>query len=142
MSSNVKIINASAMPPQKVSIGTNNPMMAGKLTQQQNTALQMALTKTGGSVPVVKVPPVPVGSGDSTQANYTKLTNLSQQQAGNAVYDKAQSAGDTAAIAQQQNRIYNSGGGKKRKSRRYKKSTRRYKRTIRRHKRYTRRHKY
>lgn len=124
---NQKMIAASAMPPQTISpfpAGASSPMMAGKLAGEQQTAAQMALIgKSGGkrskkiiggntsSVPVVQVPPVPVGAPNPslTQGNYQKLTELAQQQAGNAVYDKAQTTGQTAAISAQQNKLYSGG---------------------------------
>lgn len=118
MSSNVKMINAGAMPKQVITVGTNSPMMAGQMAQEQNTKMHMALIgKSGGSaqVPVVKVPPVPISASSSTQANYTKLTELTQQQAGNSVYDKAQTPVDTVRISQQQNKLYS--GGKRRRRR-------------------------
>jgi hypothetical protein len=118
MSSNVKMINAGAMPKQVITAGTNSPMMAGQIAQEQNTKMHMALIgKSGGSaqVPVVKVPAVSVGAGGSTQANYIELTKLTQKNAIDKSYDNAQTPNDTAKISQQLNKLYS--GGKRRRRR-------------------------
>lgn len=151
---NQKMIAASAMPAQTISpfpAGANSPMMAGKLAGEQQTAAQMALIgKSGGkrskkiiggntsSVPVVQVPPVPVGAPNPslTQGNYQQLTELAQQQAGNAVYDKAQTTGQTAAISAQQNKLYS--GGRHKRSRHKRSRNERSKRTKKYRSKYTR----
>jgi hypothetical protein len=124
-----------AMPP-----GSKGPMDAGLKMQQQQTAGQMALIgKSGGSkrrkrcfkggattLPVVRVPPVvqvpPVQAGaanqDATAASFKSLTALSQQQAGQAVFDSAKTPSQTAALQAQQQALYKSGGSKSKSKKR------------------------
>jgi hypothetical protein len=73
----------------------------------------------GGDAPVVQVPSVPSSAVDpaATGANYTGLTQLSQQQANQAVYDSAKDPSQTAAIQQQQQALYKGGSRKGRKGR-------------------------
>lgn len=112
-----------AMPP-----GSKGPMDAGLKMQQQQTSGQMALIgKSGGSkrrrrrfkggatiTPVVQVPPVQAGAANqsATAASFKSLTALSQQQAGQAVFDSAKTPSQTAALQTQQQALYKSGGSK------------------------------
>jgi hypothetical protein len=125
----------STMPQQQVGAlpsGSKGPMDAGLKMQQQQTASQMALIgKSGGSkrrrrrfkggattasstAPVVQVPPVQAGvaNQDATAASFKSLTALSQQQAGQAVFDSAKTPSQTAALQTQQQALYKSGGSK------------------------------
>lgn len=132
--SNPPMIKSTAMPQQTVTAmppGSKGPMDAGIKMQQQQTDSQMALVgKSGGSkrrrrrfkggatttpaAPVVVVPPVQSGAAnpDATAASYKSLTALSQQQAGQAVFDSAKDPSQTAALQAQQQALYKSGGSK------------------------------
>ena len=74
----------------------------------------------GGDAPVVQVPSVPSSAVDpaATGANYTGLTQLSQQQANQAVYDSAKDPSQTAAIQQQQQALYKGGSRKGKRGKR------------------------
>lgn len=123
---NDQIIQPGAMPAQTAKplpAGATSPMNAGYIKSQQQAAQQTALIgtgKTGGSGKRIRggaasilVPAVPAGTvdGESTQANYTKITTLAQTGSANSVYDNASSQAQTAQIAANQNQIYK--GGKK-----------------------------
>jgi len=125
MSNQSNVIQAGAMPAQTVQplpAGATSPMNAGYMKSQQQAAQQSALIgsgKTGGSrkkiqggAASVQVPPVPAGAinPSSTQANYSKITNLAQTGAANSAYDQSGSAAQTAQIAAQQQALYQSGG--------------------------------
>lgn len=132
---NSPMIKSTAMPQQTVATippGSKGPMDAGLKMQQQQTAGQMALIgKSGGSkrrrrrfkggattvAPVVQVPPVAAGAAnqDATAASFKSLTALSQQQAGQAVFDSAKTPSQTAALQTQQQALYKSGGSKSKK---------------------------
>jgi hypothetical protein len=128
------VIQPTAMPAQTAKPlppGATSPMNAGIIKSQQQAQQQTALIgsgKTGGSRKKIKggasvlVPAVPAGTIDAgaTQANYSKITNLAQTGAANAVYDQSGSAAQTAQIAAQQQALYQSGGKKKSKKRRSK----------------------
>jgi hypothetical protein len=129
------MIKSTAMPQQTVTAmppGSKGPMDAGLKMQQQQTSGQMALIgKSGGSkrrrrrfkggalttAPVVQVPPVAAGAAnqDATAASFKSLTALSQQQAGQAVFDSAKTPSQTAALQTQQQALYKSGGSKSKK---------------------------
>ena len=129
----------SAMPQQYLKPyppGATSYMNAGIVTQNNQAELQNALTTggfkqkhriiKGGAVatnasPVVLVPSVPSGTvnPDATGENYKAISILAQQQAGDAIYDTAQTSGDTALIQQQQQY---KGGRRRRKSRKGRKS--------------------
>jgi hypothetical protein len=139
MSNQPTMIQSTAMPTQVLPTmppGSKGIMDAGVKQQQIQTQSQMALIgKTGGSkqmkggkhraymmggnAPVVQVPPVPSGTVNpqATGVNYKGLTELAQQQAGQAVYDTAKTPAQTASIAAQQQAVYN---GKTGGSRKYK----------------------
>ena len=131
---NSPMIKSTAMPQQTVTAmppGSKGPMDAGLKMQQQQTSGQMALIgKSGGSkrrrrrfkggtttAPVVQVPPVAAGAAnqDATAASFKSLTALSQQQAGQAVFDSAKTPSQTAALQTQQQALYKSGGSKSKK---------------------------
>ena len=132
---NSPMIKSTAMPQQTVTAmppGSKGPMDAGLKMQQQQTSGQMALIgKSGGSkrrrrrfkggawttAPVVQVPPVQAGAAnqDATAASFKSLTALSQQQAGQAVFDSAKTPSQTAALQTQQQALYKSGGSKSKK---------------------------
>ena len=131
---NSPMIKSTAMPQQTVTAmppGSKGPMDAGLKMQQQQTSGQMALIgKSGGSkrrrrrfkggtttAPVVQVPPVAAGAAnqDATAASFKSLTALSQQQAGQAVFDSAKTPSQTAALQTQQPALYKSGGSKSKK---------------------------
>jgi hypothetical protein len=136
--SNPSMIKSTAMPQQTVTAmppGSKGPMDAGIKMQQQQTDSQMALVgKSGGSkrrkrrfkggattaAPVVLVPPVQSGAAnpDATAASYKSLTALSQQQAGQAVFDSAKDPSQTAALQAQQQALYKSGGSKSKSKKR------------------------
>lgn len=131
----------SAMPPQKVTpleAGATSPGNSALIAANKDVENHMALIgKSGGSnkrsnrrqlkggasgvassaAPVVQVPSVPGGAvnPEATGANYKALAEVSQQQAGQAVFDTAQNPGDTAKIASEQQAMYK-GGSKKRTS--------------------------
>ena len=132
------MIKSTAMPQQTVTAmppGSKGPMDAGLKMQQQQTSGQMALIgKSGGSkrrrrrfkggstttsatAPVVQVPPVQAGAANqsATAASFKSLTALSQQQAGQAVFDSAKTPSQTAALQTQQQALYKSGGSKSKK---------------------------
>ena len=128
---NSPMIKSTAMPQQTVTAmppGSKGPMDAGLKMQQQQTSGQMALIgKSGGSkrrrrrfkggsttAPVIQVPPVAAGAAnqDATAASFKSLTALSQQQAGQAVFDSAKTPSQTAALQTQQQALYKSGGSK------------------------------
>lgn len=134
---NSPMIKSSAMPQQTVTAmppGSKGPMDAGLKMQQQQTSGQMALIgKSGGSkrrrrrfkggattAPVVQVPPVAAGAAnqDATAASFKSLTALSQQQAGQAVFDSAKTPSQTAALQTQQQALYKSGGSKSKSKKR------------------------
>ena len=135
------VIQPTAMPAQTAKPlppGATSPMNAGIIKSQQQAQQQTALIgsgKTGGSRKKIKggasvlVPAVPAGTIDAgaTQANYSKITNLAQTGAANAVYDQSGSAAQTAQIAAQQQALYQSGGKKKSKKRRSKYMKRKHK---------------
>ena len=128
MSNQPNMIQSNAMPQQVLTTmppGSKGPMDAGVKMQQQQTDNQMALIGkkggsryrskyNGGAAPVVQVPPVTAGVPHSSQTgdNYKGLTELAQQQQTQAVFDKAQNPGDTAALQAQQQAMYK--GGNKR----------------------------
>ena len=147
------MVSNSAMPTQELipyPPGATSPMTAGIITQNKQAELQNSLTKggfkkkrrcmRGGAVatnasPVVMVPSVPSGtvSPDATGANYKAISELAQQQATDAVYDKAQTPGDTALIQQQQQQQYKGGRRRsRRKSRRNRRKSRKNRRKSRR----------
>ncbi len=133
------IISSTAMPQQQIPAypaGANSPKTAGIMLQQQQNLNQMALIgkaggskvkrkhrKTmrkykGGNPPVVKVPTVPAGAVNPQQTgnNYKQLTELSQQQAGQSVYDNTKTQSQVAGVAAQQQSLYSGKtGGSKRK---------------------------
>ena len=131
----------SAMPQQYLKPyppGATSYMNAGIVTQNNQAELQNALTTggfkqkhriiKGGAVatnasPVVLVPSVPSGTvnPDATGENYKLISILAQQQAGDAIYDTAQTSVDTASLQQQQQQQYK-GGRRRRKSRKGRKS--------------------
>ena len=138
---NSPMIKSTAMPQQTVTAmppGSKGPMDAGLKMQQQQTSGQMALIgKSGGSkrrrrrfkggattasstAPVVQVPPVAAGAAnqDATAASFKSLTALSQQQAGQAVFDSAKTPSQTAALQTQQQALYKSGGSKSKSKKR------------------------
>ena len=135
---NPPMIKSTAMPQQTVATippGSKGPMDAGLKMQQQQTAGQMALIgKSGGSkrrrrrfkggalttTPVVQVPPVQAGVANqsATAASFKSLTALSQQQAGQAVFDSAKTPSQTAALQTQQQALYKSGGSKSKSKKR------------------------
>ena len=143
------MVSNSAMPTQELipyPPGATSPMTAGIITQNKQAELQNSLTKggfkkkrrcmRGGAVatnasPVVQVPSVPSGTvnPDATGANYKAISELAQQQATDAVYDKAQTPGDTALIQQQQQQQYKGGRRRsRRKSRRNRRKSRKNRR--------------
>ena len=73
-----------------------------------------------GQTPVVVVPPVQAGTVNPAQTvgNYTALTRVSQQQAGQSIYDTAKTPGDTAALQAQDQALHKVGGSRKRKRKR------------------------
>ena len=140
---NSPMIKSTAMPQQTVTAmppGSKGPMDAGLKMQQQQTSGQMALIgKSGGSkrrrrrfkggattAPVVQVPPVAAGAAnqDATAASFKSLTALSQQQAGQAVFDSAKTPSQTAALQTQQQALYKSGGSKSKSKKRGKRGKR------------------
>ena len=141
---NSPMIKSTAMPQQTVTAmppGSKGPMHAGLKMQQQQTSGQMALIgKSGGSkrrrrrfkggalttAPVVVVPPVQAGAAnqDATAASFKSLTALSQQQAGQAVFDSAKTPSQTAALQTQQQALYKSGGSKSKSKKRGKRGKR------------------
>jgi len=72
-----------------------------------------------GGATSVTVPAVPSGTvnQDQTSGNYKGLTELAQKQQTQAVYDSATSPSQTAAIQQQQDSLYKSGGARARSKR-------------------------
>jgi hypothetical protein len=129
--SNSNIVQASAMPKQELAPlqpGANSPGQSAAMLQQQQINKQMALTgKTGGKrvktgsfhlkggvPPNVEVPNPPPGSVNpqQTQGNYTQLTALAQQQQQQSTYDNAKTPAETAALQSQNNKVYNSTGGR------------------------------
>jgi len=117
MSNQPGMIKSNAMPEQVLPTmppGSKGPMDAGIKMQQQQTANQMALIGKKGGAAVVQVPPVSSGAvnPEATGNNYKGLTELAQQQQTQAVFDKAQNPGDTAALQAQQQAMYK--GGNKR----------------------------
>ena len=143
----MNLSNNSAMPPQDFKPyppGANSIRTAAITTQNNQQELQNSLTNNtkggfkkkhriikGGATslatnasPVVQVPSVPSGTvnPDATGGNYKAISILAQQQAADAVYDTAQSSGDTALIQQQQQQQQYKGGRRRRKSRKGRKS--------------------
>jgi len=137
--SNQNIIQSTSMPRQEIPAmppGSKSLMDAGIKMQQQQDANQMALIgKSGGSRykrrrsrskknrrsrrfimggSVIQVPPVPTGTpnASATGSNYKGLTELTEQQASQSVFDTAQTPAQTASIAAQQ-QTGKSGGSRK-----------------------------
>ena len=138
----MNLSNKSAMPPQDFKPyppGANSIRTAAIITQNNQQELQNALTNNtkggfkqkhriikGGATspttnasPVILVPSVPSGTvnPDATGENYKAISILAQQQAADAIYDTAQTSGDTALIQQQYK-----GGRRRRKGRKSRKS--------------------
>ena len=148
------MVSNSAMPAQELipyPPGATSPMTAGIITQNTQAELQNSLTKggfkkkrrcmRGGAVatnasPVVQVPSVPSGTVNpaATEGNYKAISILAQQQATDAVYDTAQTDGDTALIQQQQQQQY-TGGRRRRKSRKSRRKSRKNRRKSRKNRR-------
>jgi hypothetical protein len=126
-------IPANAVPKQEVqplAPGAISPGQSAYINSQQQLATQRALTgKTGGktgkkrggaSQPEIVVPTPPPGpTAAASQANYTGLTALAQQQQQQATFDSAKTPAQTAALQAQNNQMYK-GGSRKYSRRRYK----------------------
>lgn len=119
-----KIIQPTSMPAQQIlplPPGATSIYSAGLIKGQEQTNSQMALIgkiggrrpKKKGGAPLVQVPAPPAGTlnPELTSANYKDITQLSQIQTQQAVYDNAKTPTQTAIISANQNTLYK--GGKK-----------------------------
>ena len=151
----MNLSNNSAMPRQELNSypeGAYSARSASIVTQNNQAELQNALIGKGGTKkkyrimrggavatnasPVVLVPSVPSGTvnPDATGENYKAISILAQQQAEDAIYDTAQTSGDTALIQQQQQQQY-TGGRRRRKSRKSRRKSRKNRRKSRKNRR-------
>jgi len=113
------MIQSSAMPPQSKNTlqpGATSPMNSAYIASQQQTKAQMNLIGSSkGGAPTVQVPPVSSSSPNpgQTSDNYKDLTQLAQTQQTQSAFDNAKTPQQTAAIQQQQQALYKSGGSKR-----------------------------
>jgi hypothetical protein len=117
------VIQPTSMPPQQVPPlppGATSIYNAGLIKGQEQTNSQMTLIgKSGGrrmnyrrgGAPLVQVPSPPAGTlnPELTSSNYKDLTQLSQLQSQQAVYDNAKTPAQTANISTTQNALYKGG---------------------------------
>jgi hypothetical protein len=113
------MIQSSAMPPQPINTlqpTATSPMNSAYIASQQQTKAQMSLIGSSkGGAPVVQVPPVSSSAPNpgQTSDNYKALTQLAQTQQAQSTFDNAKTPQQTAALQQQQETLYKSGGSKR-----------------------------
>ncbi|NBQ17995.1 hypothetical protein EBU24_06800 [bacterium] len=140
MSSQPRVVQTNALPPNVIKplpAGASNIYTAGIITQNQQNMLQNDLVGSkqsggkqryrgvnqryrGGNPPVVQVPPAPSYAPNQAATNdiNTQLAGLANSAKNNAVFDGTVGTGPgtTAALAAQQQAVYNGKGGFKSKS--------------------------
>lgn len=114
------MIKSTAMPPQPKNTlqpGATSPMNSAYIASQQQTKAQMNLIGSSkGGAPTVQVPPVSSSAPNpgQTSDNFKSLTQLAQTAQTNSTFDNAKTPQETAALQDQQESLYKSGGFKRR----------------------------